>query len=147
MSPPLDTGVRLAAMALSWLLGIGLQLQQPALWQAADYIALCAAACLALALCFALDRRFRRREGAGLWLMVLLLALALLGFGSTGWRATQRLAQTLPTELEGQDLQLTGVIAALPQLGPQGTRFVFDVEQAVFGGQAVAVPRRIALGW
>jgi competence protein ComEC len=74
------------------------------------------------------------------------LALVVLGLASTGWRATQRLAEALPAALEGQDLVLTGVVARMPQLGPQGSRFVLDVEQAKRAGQPVAVPSRIAMG-
>jgi len=128
-----DTGLRLAAAALAWLAGIGVQLQQPALWPTAYYL-------LLLAIALALSLAWRR-------LPCLLLALALLGFASTGWRAAQRLADALPVALEGQDLQLRGVIARLPQPGPQGTRFVFRVEQATLAGQPVQVPGRVSLGW
>jgi competence protein ComEC len=58
-----------------------------------------------------------------------------------------RLAQVLPAELEGVDLQLTGVIVGLPQPGPQGTRFVLRVEQARRDDQPVSVPERVSLGW
>jgi competence protein ComEC len=75
------------------------------------------------------------------------LRLVALAFGSTGWRATVRLAQVLPAALEGRDLQLTGAVARMPQPEPQGTRFVFEVEQATLDGGTVAVPRRVALGW
>jgi competence protein ComEC len=87
------------------------------------------------------------RGGGAPSLVCLCLALALAGFGSTGWRAAQRLAQVLPASLEGVDLQLTGVISGLPQPGPQGTRFVLQVEQARRDGQAVSVPDRVLLGW
>jgi competence protein ComEC len=135
MSPGLlrDTGVRLAAAGLAWLAGIALQLQQPALWPTVVYL-------LLLALALVLGLAWRR-------LPCLLLALALLGFASTGWRAAQRLADALPAALEGQDLQLRGVIARMPQPGPQGTRFVFRVEQATLDGQPVRVPGLVSLGW
>ena len=135
MSPGLlrDTGVRLAAAGLAWLAGIALQLQQPALWPTAVYLWL-------VALALVLSLAWRR-------LPCLLLALALLGFASTGWRAAQRLADALPVALEGRDLQLRGVIARLPQPGPQGTRFDFRVEQATLDGQPVQVPGLVSLGW
>ena len=44
-----DTGLRMAAAALAWLLGIGLQMQQPALWPAVDYVVLMLAALSLLA--------------------------------------------------------------------------------------------------
>jgi len=135
MSPGLlrNTGLRLAAAALAWLAGIGLQLQQPALWPTALYLGV-------LALALVLGLAWRR-------LPCLLLAVALLGFAGTGWRAAQRLADALPAALEGQDLQLRGVIARMPQPGPQGTRFVLRVEQALLAGQPVQVPGLLSLGW
>ncbi len=136
-----DTGPELAAAALAWLTGVAVQLQQGALWPAAHYGALAAAALLLLAL--AGWGRARR----GVRVPCLLLSLALLAFASTGARALQRLAQALPAALEGADLQLTGVIERLPQPGAQGTRFVLRVEAAQQGAQAVVVPQRVALGW
>jgi competence protein ComEC len=75
------------------------------------------------------------------------LAVAMLGFGSTGWRAAVVLAESLPTTLEGQDLLLTGVVAQMPRSSPSGTRFTFEVEEALQQGRPVAVPARVALGW
>jgi len=142
MGAPPDTGLRVAAAALAWLLGIGWQLQQPALWPPAAYAAQMAAALPLVGAWRALAARAPRAA-----LGCLLLALALLGHGSTGCRAGIRLAEVLPAPLEGVDLQLTGVVARLPQPGAQGTRFVFDIEQATHEGRAVAVPRRASLGW
>ena len=141
-SPLPDTGWRMAAAALAWLAGIGLQLQQPALWPALHYQGLLLATLL-LALAW---RGLARRAPAGA-LACLCLALALAGFASTGWRAGQRLAQALPAPLEGVDLQLVGVVSGLPQPGPQGTRFVLQVEQAQHEGRPVDVPERVSLGW
>ena len=143
MTAPPDMGLRMAAAALAWLLGIGLQLQQTALWSADTYIVLTLAALPVLAAWLGLAG-----GSASRWrLLPCLLALAMLGFGSTGWRATWRLAQTLPAQLEGRDLQLVGVVARMPQLGPTGVRFVFQVEQASLAGERVVVPERITLGW
>ena len=136
---PADAGVRAAAAALAWGAGIGLQLQQPLLWPLVHYQAMAVAALLLLA-------GWRACSG---WrsLACLLLALALAGFAGTGWRASHRLAQHLPAALEGRDLQLVGVVARMPQPGPQGVRFVFDVEQALLDGGVVRVPERVSLGW
>jgi competence protein ComEC len=135
----------MAAAALAWLAGIGVQMQQPALWSTAHYLALLLVA-LGLAAAGRLLAR-RRAGGDSAVLLALCLAVALAGFGSTGWRACQRLSNLLPAELEGQDLQLTGVIAGLPQPGPQGTRFVLRVEQAQRDGLPVRAPGRVSLGW
>jgi len=139
-----DTGLRMALAVLAWLAGIGLQMQQPALWPAAHYLGLLLPAAAGGAAWLALRRRHGR---AAPGVLLLALALALLAFASTGWRATQRMAQGLPPALEGVDLRLVGVIARLPQPGPQGTRFVFEVEQAQRDGQPVQLPQRLALGW
>ncbi len=142
MGAPLDTGLRLAAAGLAWLLGIGLQMQQPALWPQGVNLALVGGALGVLGLWRVLIRQAPRCALAGL-----LLGLALLAFGSTAWRAGLRLADALPHALEGIDLQLTGVVARLPQVGPQCTRFVFVVEQARLDDKPVSVPSRLALGW
>lgn len=132
------------ASAAGWLAallaapaGVALQLQQPALWGDAAYLGL---AGLGLVVLLSAGRC---RRG----LPVLLLGLALIGFGSTGWRASQRLAEMLPAALEGSDLSLTGVVASLPLAGPSGLRFRFQVERATLAGEAVTVPRTVALGW
>lgn len=136
----LDTGVRIAACVLAWLLGTAAQMQQTALWPDAAYLGL-------LALASAIGLVAWRGGSAHMAALVLCLALALAAFAATGWRAAQRLAVSLPAALEGRDLQLTGVIERMPQPGPQGTRFVFRVEQARLDEQPVSVPPRISLGW
>ncbi len=132
-------GWRLASAALAWLLGLALQLQQPALWPLAFYVSgsLVAAGLLLAALGLP-----PLRHGA-----LLALVVAALAFCSTGWRADVRLAQRLDAALEGQNLLVTGVVASLPQRGAAGTRFDFEVEQASLRGQPVRLPPRLALGW
>lgn len=73
----------------------------------------------------------------------LVLAIALgAGFAWSSWRAAWRLADELPRALEGRDVELTGVVAELPEAGGQGVRFVFHVEKA-----SAAVPERVLLSW
>ena len=77
----------------------------------------------------------------------ILLALVFLGAGFF-WAAAfaqWRLADALPHEWEGRDIQLTGVVAELPQASENGLRFAFDVEQVLT--EDAIVPRRIALAW
>jgi len=88
------------------------------------------------------------RGVGGRWaLMGLLPAMAALAWGSTDWRAARQLADQLNPALEGQDVLVTGVVAGLPQNGPSGVRFVFEVESATWRGEAVALPAQLALGW
>lgn len=133
------SGWRWAALGLGWLLGLALQLQQAALWPLPAVLAVSMAAVLALLAALRLPGLRR-----SWWLVP---AVALLAFGSTAWRADARLAQRLAADLEGQDLLVTGVVVSLPQTGPAGTRFLFDVESAQRRGQPVNLPPRLALGW
>lgn len=68
-----------------------------------------------------------------------------LGFGWAAWRAEVRLADALPAAWEGRDVEVTGVVAGLPQDFAYGTRFEFAVE-AVSTATA-QVPERIMLSW
>lgn len=127
------------AIAMNWplysfALGILLLQQQPALppW---PWLPLGAAAVLGL---LALGRR----PGALPRLGTILLAAA-LGFLWAGWRAETRLAERLAPALEGQDLQLQGRIAALPQDFGRGQRFEF----AVAPGAGVSLPPTLLLSW
>ncbi|SCY26009.1 ComEC/Rec2 family competence protein [Nitrosospira sp. Nsp13] len=77
----------------------------------------------------------------------ILLALIFLGAGFF-WAAAfaqWRLADALPHEWEGRDIQLAGVVAELPQANENGLRFAFDVEQVLTEG--AIVPKRISLAW
>ena len=142
---PLDPGWRIALACLAWLAGIGLQLQQPELWPAWVDAASVGLAAILVASAW--------RLRGGLALAMLLLAAALAAAGTTGWRAQHRLAESLDPALEGVDLVLTGVVAGLPQVGPAGTRFVFEVESAERARRSrdelapLRVPSRVALGW
>ncbi len=139
MARSLDRGWRIVWLALAWLGGVALQLQQPTLWPqpASAAVALGAFGMAALA--------WWRGGRAGFALAV--AALALAAFASTDWRAAQRLADRLPPALEGQDIVVTGVVAELPRLSAIGTRFVFETESATHAGAPVTVPRRLSIGW
>jgi competence protein ComEC len=77
-----------------------------------------------------------------------ILFIALFAGAGFFWAAAfahWRLADTLPHEWEGRDIQLIGVIAELPQAGERGLRFTLDVEQVLTTG--AVVPARISLTW
>src|SRR5215212_8020549 len=132
-----DTGGRLAALALAWLAGVAVHLQQRALWPEPLYVALLLGGLAGLVAAW----RWRR-------LFALALVGALLcGAAASGWRAAERMDDVLPSALEGQDVVVVGVVASLPQQGPSGLRFRFTVEAASRHGARVAVPQRLALGW
>lgn len=71
-----------------------------------------------------------------------LLGAALLGFVWAGAFAHWRLADALPTEWEGRDIEAIGVVAGLPQTFERGVRFAFAVESA-----DAPVPSRLTLSW
>jgi competence protein ComEC len=75
------------------------------------------------------------------------MALGLLAFGTTGLRASVFLSQALAAELEGRDLTLTGLIAAMPQRSDSALRFRFKVEEAQLDGKRVKLPSLVYLGW
>ncbi len=78
--------------------------------------------------------------------LVLLTQMA-LAFSLCGLRASHFAAQALPAGLEGQDMRITGVVAAMPQRLDDGTRLRFEVEQASLRGRPVWLPMVIDLGW
>lgn len=139
-----NTGWRLAIWAAAWPVGAAWQLQETALRPVAVY-----AACAAIgALLFAAAIFGRRHAAAGRAVAFgVALGLAMLAYGVTGGRASERLAESLPATIEARDLQITGVVASLPQRTSNGLRFRFEVEQAALGGEAVAVPSVVSLGW
>ncbi|HZX32038.1 MAG TPA: ComEC/Rec2 family competence protein, partial [Rhodocyclaceae bacterium] len=77
------------------------------------------------------------------WLAV--LACLSFGFGWGAWRAEIRLADRLAPEWEGRDVEVVGVVAALPQSFHQGSRFEFDVESVLTDG--ARLPSRLNISW
>ncbi|MEO8656568.1 MAG: ComEC/Rec2 family competence protein, partial [Ramlibacter sp.] len=137
---------------LGAVFGPALQLQQPALWEQRAYAWLAALGLVLLAAVYWLGLRARAvrlrvpwegtaRGGAAL------LAAALVAFGLTGLRASSFLSHGLDAALEGRDLVVTGVIAAMPQRGETGVRFRLEVEAATAAGAPVRAVPQVYLGW
>ena len=83
-----------------------------------------------------------------LWLRIIRLALiaalaCTLGFFYAAWIAQQRLADALPPEWQGRDIEVTGVVAELPRQHERGLSFAFDAEQVRTPG--AHVPQHILL--
>jgi competence protein ComEC len=127
-------GLYLAGITVAWLLGVAWQLQQQAV-QPVWGTALLLGAALP---CAMLAWRWRRGALLGV------LAASLAGFAASDLRASLRLADALPTVLEGDDLVLTGVVASLPDHTPSGLQFRFEVDDARRRGEPAAVPPLVA---
>ncbi len=69
------------------------------------------------------------------------------GFIWAAWHAHGRIADALPVELEWQDIDVNGVVRGLPRRMDRAVRFVFQIESATYGGQAVDLPERVELSW
>ena len=134
------TGAWLVACPLAWLAGVALQLHERELLSLPWYVVIAVIAVAALAASMALRRR-------RFMVVPAVVAVAAFGFACTGLQATLRLAETLPHELEGRDIVVTGVVASLPQQGPSGLRFRFELDPVAVSDALAAVPRTLALGW
>ncbi|KQO25916.1 competence protein ComEC [Acidovorax sp. Leaf76] len=129
--------------------GAALQLQQPALWRATAYAGLLVAACVLALAAWAVGRT--RAADLG-WMPIAAMALAaaaggLALFGSSGLRSADYLGQALSPQLEGRDIRVTGMVAAMPQSNEAGTRLRLDVETALLQGAPVQLPPRIEVAW
>lgn len=98
----------------------------------------------AIAVCGALMFATRRARPAGRAAVALLCGAA-CGFLWAATLAQAALAPQLARVDEGRDIRLVGVIDSLPYRFAQGVRFNFAVERA--GGNAFALPPRVALSW
>jgi competence protein ComEC len=119
--------------------GSALQLQQASLCDGGVY-GLVVALGLLVVLC--------ARKAGALKAVFTLVAFSLLAFGLCGLRATRFVAQGLDPALEGRDLAVTGVVAAMPQRNETGVRFRLEAESAATAaGAAVRIPPQLYLGW
>lgn len=153
-----DSSVRGAWRMPAWLLGAlagaALQLQQPQLWSWPVYgvlLALGGVAWLASgsrgvlrgASRLALGRRGGHARALGLAACAGALAL----FALCGLRAGFYASHALAPGLEGRDLRVTGVIAAMPQVNEGGVRLRLKIESALWQGTAVTLPPLVDVSW
>lgn len=151
---------KVEGQGLGWALGGYLagtlwQLQQAAVWPQTWSLGLAVLSAAGLA-AWAWQRG---RAEASSWVSRLVWALlaACLAAAVADLRALGRLGDRLSPALEGQDLELVGVIASLPQWRDGSARFRFDVESArpAFAGEdeqaqppaLAGVPSRVLLTW
>jgi competence protein ComEC len=130
-------------LALGWIAGTALQLQQAQLWAADVYWGLGAGAVALGCVCVP------RVLAGSLWHRFAWLALACtLAFSIAGARASHYTLSALSPALEGRTLQVVGIIANLPQRTEDSARFRFEVESArEMDGTQVHLPPQLLLGW
>ena len=126
------------------VVGVALQLQQAALYEAAIYALAMFAAATGLVLLLVLRQK---RFSSVLFSVFAFLLCAVLTFGLTGFRAGVFQKTAMASALEGKDILVVGQVAAMPQYGEDGLRFRFDVESAHLNGQSVSLPPQIYLSW
>jgi competence protein ComEC len=127
------------------------QLPSTALWLALAVAMLC---------CFLWRKRLqpvmavmaRPALSAALSLTLTLTTALLAGYAWSALFAHWRLSDALDPALEGRDVVLVGVVAALPQPFDRGLRFEFEVESARLASPSpiavpAQVPERIQLAW
>jgi competence protein ComEC len=137
---PTSLAHALFAALLAGVMGTAAQLQQAQLWNGWVYGCFLLLALAAWSIAAMKNIAISVRTGS------LILAMASLGFGATGLRAVGYQGDALPSPLEGRDLQVTGVVANLPQRNETGLRFRLQVESAHLHGQAVRVPQYMDVG-
>jgi competence protein ComEC len=125
---------------LAVLVGSALQMTQEVLWPPQNYLVIFV---LALGMLAVLRLRVLAAASTLGWF----LACTGLVFALTGGRANVFDAHRLAPTLEGKDILLTGVIAAMPQHNDVALRFLFDVESATLNGLNVELPNRLELSW
>jgi competence protein ComEC len=151
---------------LAWgvLLGAALQLGQPQLWGLSAYAGLLLVSLLAALAAGWAGRRGRawhapRSPNAawlrwGRWAVLTVVATAAMA-SVCGLRALAFQGQALAPALEGRDLQVTGMVVAMPQSSEAGLRFRLAVESAHAAQSAqpseaadsVQLPPLIELAW
>jgi len=111
-----DAGVKGVCLAVAWLLGMAVHLQQAQLPGEGVHAALLVTGALLLAVGLL-------RRGARVWLAVIGAALA--AFSLAGLQANARLAQRLDAVLEGQDIAVTASSAACRSSPPTAGVFAW----------------------
>ncbi len=155
-------------LALGWIAGTALQLQQAQLWAGEVYWCLAAAALLLAyaaarvdAWRFAFTRLdtfpfarsalalFSRASAGAVWYSVVWCVLSCtFAFALAGARASHYVQTALNPALEGRTLQVVGIVANLPQRSEDSARFRFEVESARESDSTlVELPPQLLLGW
>jgi len=131
-------------LALGWIAGTALQLQQAQLWSGEMYGSLGAAALMSAYVVARVDVSRLAFFHSALWCVL----ACTLAFTQTGARASHYAQSALNPALEGRTLHVVGIVANLPQRMEDSARFRFEVESARdTDGALVQLPPQLLLGW
>ena len=132
-------------VSLGWIAGTALQLQQAQLWTLQVYVGLAAVFAAILVLSWRVFFAQRSRASMAGQACVGFAVAGALAFALAGIRACHYIDKSLNPSLEGQTLQVVGLVANLPQRMDDSVRFRFEVESARSkDGAAVELPPPIA---
>ena len=67
------------------------------------------------------------------------------GADAKHWHHAWFWLRSLPREWEGRDVEIVGVVASLPTVNAQATRFEFDIERTLT--ETAKIPPHISLTW
>ncbi len=148
------------AALLGTVLGTAVQVRQAALWDGWAYVVMAGVGLVGVAWrcphpnpppkgegASQGDHSLSLWERAGVRAVMALLAAALIAFSLCGLRAARFAAQALDPSLEGRDVTVTGLVAAMPQRNETGLRFRLQVESASIGGEPHRLVPQLYLGW
>ena len=140
---------------LAWVVGTWLQLLQPSLKNIEYFLVFLTLAGVFIAYIAILN--IAKKSGFHTFsrAAIMLVISGLLAFGLTGLRAVDYASHALSRACEGRDIEVVGVVSAMPQINEAGTRFQLDIESsellALVDGvqtkQAVNLPSKISLSW
>ena len=126
------------------LAGSALQLNQSVLWPWWAYAGM---GVLGLGACGGLAwLRRGHRSRSGQYLLAALVGV-MLAWSAAGLRARLVAQEVLPPHLEGQDLRVTALIAAMPQPHEAGVRLRLTVEEVRWHGAEVTIPSLVDVSW
>ncbi len=140
---------------LAWVVGTWLQLRQPALNGTEFYLQVLAVAGIFIVYLAINSIAEKNYYWALISPLCILIASACMAFGLTGIRAVEYASHQLLAVYEGRDIEVIGVVSAMPHNNETGTRFQLDVESSqllatidqVQSKQAIVLPSKISLSW
>ncbi len=152
------------ATLLAWVVGTWLQLLQASLSDVYFYVAYLAVAGVFIAYIAingiaknALNERKNFQSIIPISIPIcMLIASGCMAFGVTGLRAVAYASHQLQPAYEGRDIEVVGVVSAMPHINEMGTRFQLDVESAKLltthrasskQTSVLVLPSKISLSW